>query len=57
MSKQSIFRTPAVQRQLEINEATLMPRFLRPTLAGRLWLLFGLLAGGGVIVWLSLWAG
>ncbi len=45
-----IFCTPVVQRQLEINEATIMPRFLRPGLVGWLWLPFRLLAGGGIIV-------
>jgi hypothetical protein len=50
-SKSSIFRASAVERHLQRQEETVLPRFISPPTWVCLWLLLGLLMAGGIVVW------
>lgn len=52
--KRAIFRDDAVRRYVESREKSVFPPLLLPKTLFYLWLLLGLLAAGGVMVWFVL---
>ncbi|MCI0748186.1 MAG: hypothetical protein L0Y58_22505 [Verrucomicrobia subdivision 3 bacterium] len=50
---QSIFRPEALRRYVRSQEESVLPRLVSPRTFVTLWLVFGILVAGGILVWLS----